>query len=191
VTLIILRILFFCLIPIGIVALITGIKLVRKSFYGNILFEIPYSQKIGQFSVLKAGTFSIWQKGQLFKRAPFDRFRPHIYNELTNEELQTSFSLFGLRSNGFSTGRTEIFTFYAPIGNYKIELKEGTSVPKIQVLISKILPFDPFDLTKYFIQIRETQPKIFVFLAIPIIFFGVFGIIGGFVLGLLADKILN
>lgn len=186
-----LRILFFCLIPIGIFALVKGIKLISKSFNGKVILEIPYSQESGKFSISKEGIYSIWQKGKLLKRTPIDKFRPHIYNELTNEELDISTSLLGLHYNDFSTGRMEIFTFHAPVGDYRVELKEGTSIAGLQNLITKLIPYESVDLTSFFIQIRESQSRVFTFLAIPIILFGAFGILGGFILGLLADQIIK
>ena len=185
------RILFFCLIPIGVFALLKGIKLIRKSFNGAVLLEIPFSQLSGQFYASKAGTFSIWQKGKLLTRTPVDKLRPFIYSELTKEELKLNYSLLRPRTNDFSTGRMELFTFYASIGSYKIELKEGTSLFGLQNLISKAKPSKSIDMTEFFIQVRESQSQVFTFLAIPIIISGMFGIIGGFVLGILADQIIK
>ncbi|MFC6267838.1 hypothetical protein [Frigoriflavimonas asaccharolytica] len=185
------RILFFCLIPIGVFALLKGIKLIRKSFSGEVLLEIPFSQLSGQFYVAKAGTFSIWQKGKSLTRTPIDKLRPFIYSELTKEELKLNYSLLSPRINDFSTGRMELFTFYAPIGSYKIELKEGTILFGLQNLIAKAIPSKSIDMTKFYVQIRESQSQVFTFLAIPMIISGMFGIIGGFVLGILADQIIK
>lgn len=185
------KILFFCLIPIGIFALIKGIKLMRKSFNGALLLEIPFSQLKAQFYISKAGTFSIWQKGKLLTRTRVDKLRPYIYSELTKEELNLNYSSLSPRTNDFTTGRMELFTFYAQIGNYKIELKEGTSLIGLQNLISKAIPSKSIDMTKFFIQVRESQPQVYTFLAIPMIISGMGGIIGGFVLGILADQIIK
>ena len=185
------RILFFCLIPIGIFVLIKGIKLMRRSFNGKVLLEIPFSQLNGQFYVSKGGTFSVWQKGKLLKRTPVDKVRPFIYRESTKEELKLNYSLLSPRTNDFSTGRMELFTFYAPIGNYKVELKEGTSLFGFQNVISKAMPSTVIDKTEFSIQIRESQPQIFTFMAIPMLILGMGGIIGGFVLGILADQIIR
>src|SRR6218665_1262266 len=188
-TLILIRILFFCLIPIGISIFIRGIQLIRKSFNGKILLEIPYLHKSGRFTVTKAGYFSVWQKGQLLKRTPVHKFRPHINDESTKEGLKLSFSFLGLQTNNFSIGRMELYRFYAPIGNYKIELKEGTNISKFENLAGKLIPLPSVDLSLYFIEIRESQSQIITFLTIPMILLGAFGAVGGLVLGLLADQI--
>lgn len=185
-----LRVLLFCLIPIGIFILIFGIRRLRKSFSGTVLLEMPYMQKNGQFAISKAGTYSIWQKGELLKKTPVNKFRPHIYNKETNEEVKLNLSVFFRpHVSSFSTGRMEFFTFYAEPGSYEIALKQGRSVLKIEGVFADIIPLKSVALDKYFIQIRASQPKIFAFLSILIILLGAFGIIGGFVLGLMADQL--
>ncbi len=185
------KILLFCLIPIGIFALVKGIKLLRKSFNGALLLEIPFSPLKTQLYISKAGTFSIWQKGKLLTRTPVDRLRPYIYSALTKKELKLNHSLLSPRTNDFTTGRMELFTFYAPFGNCIIELKEGTSLVGLHNLISKIIPSKSIDMTKFCIQVRKSQPQVYLFLAIPMVILGMGGIIGGFVLGILADQIMK
>jgi len=185
------RILFFCLIPIGIFILIKAIQLLRKTFNGKVVLEIPYLQNGGQFSVTKAGYFSVWQKGQMFKRTPIDKFKLYIFEELTKEAIKLRFSLLRPQTNNFSTGRIELYRFYAPIGNYKIEFREGSNISKLESLVGNIIPLQSVDLSKYFIEIRESQSQIITFLAIPMLLLGFFGTVGGLVLGLLADQIIK
>jgi hypothetical protein len=185
------RILFFCLIPVGVFLLIKGIGLIRKFLKSDILLEIPYLQKNGRFSVDKAGRFSIWQKGSLMRKTPVDQFRPYVYNDITNEAIRLRFSLMRLQVNDFSVGRMEICTFFASPGNYRLELREGSGVSKLESLLAKVVPLASVDLTKYFIQVRTAQSSVFIFWAIPVILLGAFGIIGGLVLGLLADQIIK
>ena len=189
--LILIRILFFCLIPIGIFILVKAIQLFRKTFNGKLIIEIPYLQNGGKFSVTKAGNFAIWQKGQMFKRTPVDKFKLHIVEQLTKEEIKLYFSILRPHTNNFSTGRMELYRFYAPIGNYQIEFREGSNVSKLESLVSSIIPVKSVDLAKYFIEIRESQSQLMTFLAIPMILLGMFGTIGGLVLGILADQIFK
>lgn len=189
--LILIRILFFCLIPIGIFILIKAIQLFKKTFNGKILLEIPYLQIGGQFSVTEAGNFSVWQKGQMFKRTPIDKFKLYIYEKSTNEQVKLNSSFLRPRTNNFSTGRMEFYRFYAPIGNYEIEFREGSNVSKLESLIGHIIPLQSADLSKYSIEIRESQPQIISLLAIPMLLVGMFGTIGGLVLGILADQIFK
>lgn len=187
--LILMRILFFCLIPIGFFIFFKAIQLLRKSFNGSIMLDIPYLQNGGRFSVTSSGNFSIWQKGPIFKRTPIDKFKLCIYEESTKEEIKLNFSLLRPQTNNFSTGRMELYKFYAPIGNYKIEFREGSNTSKLENSIGNTIPLKPVDLSKYFIQIRESQSQIITLLAIPMLLLGIFGTVGGFVLGLLVDQI--
>jgi hypothetical protein len=184
------RILFFCLIPVGIVILVWGIKLLQRSFNGTILLELPFSAGSGSFSVARSGVHSIWIKGPLFKRNPIDRMHPRIISEATNQEVPLATSLLAPRSNSFSTGRIEFYTFSAEVGTYRLELVAGSGISGLQRLLAKAFPSGPLDLSKYFIQIRESQSALIPLLAIPVIIAGGGGIIGGLVMGLLADQLI-
>ncbi|MGJ1286119.1 hypothetical protein ACR79P_09740 [Sphingobacterium spiritivorum] len=190
-TLLSLQILFFCLIPIGVFILIRGIQLIRKTFNGKIVLEIPYVQKAGTFAVTKAGNFSVWQKGEIFKRTPVDKFRLHICEKSENQEIKLNPSLLRPQTNDFSTGRMELYRFYAPVGSYSVELNEGNTVSNFESAVTNAIPLPSADLSKYSIQIRESQSLIATIVAIPMILLGIFGTVGGLVLGLLADQILK
>lgn len=179
------RILLFCLIPIGIFILFHGIKFLRKSIYGRIILEFPYSSKTERFKIEKPGIYSIWQKGEMFKITPVNEFKPYIYCESTAEKINLRYSLLSPRVNDFSTGRMELFTFKAKEGLYRIELKVGSSIFGLQ----RMLSIKSGDTSKYFLQIRESQSQIFAFLGIPMCLIGGFGILGGLIVGILADKI--
>ncbi|TDG35645.1 hypothetical protein EZJ43_13430 [Pedobacter changchengzhani] len=185
------RIFFFCLMPIGSFILYHGIKILRKAFNGKVMLEMPYLQQTGEFTILKRGIYSIWQKGEMFRKTPLDQFSTHIYEKATQQEINLSNSLMSPRSNDFSTGRMEIYTFSATPSIYELRLQDGSSVLSVQIFISKLVPLPSVDLSKYFIQVRESQSQLFTLLGIPIVLVGAFGVIGGFVLGLLADQVFK
>lgn len=188
---ILLRVLFFCLTPLGIFILIKGITLIRKAFKGKILLEVPYLENGGEFSITEAGNFSVWQKGELFKRTPVDKFKVRIFKTITNEEIKLNASLLSPRTNDFSTGRMELYHFFAPVGSYKIIFQQGSNASGFENLIGSILPIQPINLSKYFIQIREAQPQINSLIAIPMILLGVLGTVGGIILGVLAEQVVK
>ena len=185
------RILLFCLIPLGAFILYHGIKILRKSFNGKVMLEMPYLQKNGEFTILKSGIYSIWQKGEMFRKTPIDQFSTHVYEKVSQQEINLSYSLMSPRSNDFSTGRMEIYTFYASPGVYELRLQDGSSASILGGFTSKLAPFPAVDLAKYFVQVRESQSQWMTLLGIPITLVGAFGIIGGFVLGLLADQVFK
>ena len=185
------QILLFCLIPIGITGLIFSIRLVQKSFSGNIILEIPYRQKYAEFILAKPGSYSIWHKGQFFRKAPLDEFRPEITDGSTGVKTNLRSMLFRSNTNDGRTARMELFQFTAPAGRYILELKEGKSISSIESRAINLIPARMVDYDKYFIQIRESQP-LFMMLG-GILFIALSGvcIICGLVLGILADQIFT
>ena len=163
--------------PIGAFLLYHGIKILRKSFNGKVMLEMPYLQQTGEFTIIKSGIYSVWQKGELFKKTPLDQFSTHIYEKATQQEIYLSYSLMSPRSNDFSTGRIEIYTFNATPGVYELRLEEGSSLSTVSSFVSKMVPLPAVDLSKYFIQVRKSQSQFFTLLGIPICLAGGFGII--------------
>ena len=186
-----LQILFFSIIPVGIILLIFSIKLVRNSFTGNIILEMPYLQKSAQFEITKPGTYSIWHKGQYLRRAPLNEFRPVIINETESTEIRLSSILFRPNSNNASTARMELFRFSAPQGKYRLELVEGSSISGVENSFIKRLPVKMVDYDKYFIQVRKSQPLIILIAGIILITVSGLCIIGGLVLCILAEQIFK
>ena len=185
------QLLFFLLIPVGIILLIFSIKMVRNTFSGNIILEIPYLQKSAQFELTKPGTYSIWHKGQFFRKAPLDEFRPMILDELNSREIRLSSILFRPNTNNGSTARMELFRFSAPAGKYRIELVEGSSITEVENRLIKQIPAKMVDLDKYFIQVRKSQPLILLIAGIVLITLSGLCIIGGLVMGILSGQIFK
>lgn len=185
------QILFFCLIPLGIIILIFSIKMVRKAFFGNIIFEIPYSEKYTEFVLPKDGHYSIWHKGQFFSKAPLDEYKPEITDLSNGEKVRLSSFLLRPNTNNGKTARMELFRFSAHAGKYTLELVEGSSISAVEKSIIRIIPARKVDYAEYFIQIRETQPVFLILTGIAMIIMAGLCIAGGLVLGILADKIFK
>lgn len=185
------RILLFCLMPIGAFILYHGIKILRKAFNGKIMLEIPYLQQSGEFTISKHGIYSVWQKGEVFRKTPLDQFSTHVYEKATNKEISLSYSLMSPRTNDFSSGRMEMYTFSAQSGVYELKLTEGSSASNVGSFVSKLIPLPNADLSKYYIQIRESQSQLITLLGIPISLVGFGGLLGGLVMGILADQIFK
>ena len=185
-----LKILLFCLVPIGLFILFKGIKLLMNGFNGKVLLELPYNNRAGLFTISKAGTYSIWQKGPLFKKTPVAKFRPQIRNTANHQVIKLHYSILSPRVNGFSDGRMKLFTFKADTGNYELILGAGTSIFSFQDILAKAIPLADIDLEHYFIEVRESQSEFVNLLSILIILLGVGCTVAGFVLGSLADTLI-
>lgn len=185
------QVLFFCLIPLGILILVFSIKLLQKNFSGNIILEIPYSQKSAELIIPNSGRYSIWHKGQFFRKAPLDEFRPEIISKSTGEKIKLSTFWLRPNTNNGKTARMELFRFSAPAGKYFLKLADGSSITVMEKTIIRLLPVKMVDYDKYFIQIRETRTVFLVLIGIVFAAMAGLCIICGLVFGILADQIFT
>jgi hypothetical protein len=174
------------LIPVGIVILVFSIKLVKKTFSGDVILEVPYALKSAEFILDKPGTYSIWHQGPFFTKAPLDEFRPEITDQSTGIPVKLSSRLFRPNANNGRSARMEIFRFSVPPGTYRLELKEGSSISKAEQRVIDAIPAGKVDKDKYFIQVRESQPFLLSLSGIAGIALGGFCIVGGLVSGILS-----
>ncbi len=181
------KILLFCFIPLGLLLLIISIRILWRATNGKILLTLPFNDRLGTFTVTQAGVYSIWHKGAILKKTPAGDFKPHIVNLKTNEVVALNTSIMSPRSNGFSTGRMELFTFNAPAGQYQLSLIKGSSVSSFQKAIGKVVPLKDIDLDRYSIEIRQSQSQLLTMLSIPLLLLGMAGIVCGLVFGLLIE----
>lgn len=185
-----LRIALFCLIPVGIFLLIKTIRMLKKTFNGKVVAEIPFTQKETTFNLPESGVYAIWQKGQLFQKTPVDKFEMQLSRESNGEGVTLTTSLLRPNMNGFETGRMEMKRFYAESGNYKLILRESLENSSFEQVFSDLFPAKMVDYDKYFIQVRESGPAYQMFLAVPLFLLSGFLIIGGFVCGLLLPQMM-
>ncbi len=188
-TLLYYKILFFSLIPLGLFLLVLGIRSLWMASQGKILLSLPFNDGSGEFKLTKSGFYSVLHKGPILKKTPVADFRPQIVNLDTNDIITLNASIMSPRSSGFSTARTELFTFNAPAGEYELSLIEGSSVSTFQTAIGRIIPLANIDLEQYVIEVRESQSQLLTMLSIPLLLLGMAGMVCGLVFGLLADKL--
>lgn len=187
-TLLTVRILLFCLIPIGIFIMVKAIKLLLKTVNGTIMTETPFTQKEIDFTIPKAGKFAIWQSGPLLKKTPVGSFEIKITSKDSSNLIPLSRSVFGPTVSGFKSARMQLYNFAANPGNYTMRLDDVEASGLVKTL-SSLIPATPVKPTEYFIQIRESRPAIFMVISILLILIAFFCILGGFIIGLLADQV--
>lgn len=181
-----LQLLFFLLIPVGVIVLFKAIRMVRKSFAGEVVAEFPFLQKEAEFEIIRPGTYAIWQKGQYLRKMPLDKFRPVIHDKSTNDTIPLTAPFF--RPNSVKSGfvQMEIFRFKAETGRYHMELAPGSSISALEQVISSLVPVKDADPEKYAIMVRESQPFIHLLFGIILLLSSAFMIIGGLVMGILS-----
>lgn len=187
---ILLRIALFCLIPAGILLLIKTLRMLKKTFNGKVMVEIPFTQKEITFHLAESGVYAIWQKGQLFRKTPVDQFEMQLSRESDGAGVTLTTALLRPNMNGFETGRMEMKRFYAESGKYKLILRESSESSSFEQVFSELFPGKMVDYDKYFIQIRESGPAYQMFLAVLLFLLSGFLIIGGFVCGLLLPQMM-
>ncbi len=185
------KILLFSLIPVGIIILIFSIKLVQKTFSGNIILRLPYLDKSSELVLTKSGYYSIWHEGQFFTKAPLDEFRPEITSKSTGQTIKLWPSLLRPNANDGRKARMELYRFTAPAGQYKLELTEGASISYAEKSFLRVVPARMAEYDKYSIEVRESQPRFIAIIGIGLITLAGLCIIGGLIFGILADQIFT
>ena len=186
------KILIFCLVPIGLMLLYLSVKSLRRLLFGAMAIELPYLNKTASFHVNEVGKYSIWHKGVLLQKVPVTQFKPIIKHVETGEIIALKSSVFRPSVNGFDKARVLLYHFnLLDKGKYNIELAEGSSVSKLEKFISKLVPLKEANLSQYTIQIRKSQPFYITMVSILFTIFSGLMIIGGFVLSLLAEQIFE
>lgn len=98
--------------------------------------------------------------------------------------------MFGARVNNFDTGVKEMYHFYAEKGEYTISLEDASKVKRALYNGIPNLDEDSGD-SKAMVQVIKKHSSFFMLLSILAIVFSVLLIIGGFVIGLLANEIFS
>jgi len=185
------RILCFCLVPVGIYILVKTIRMLKGVFSGEVIAEIPFTQKEIVFNLTRPGIYAIWQKGQLFRRTPVDKFKLELIKVPSGEKVSLPKSFFSPYLNGMDTGRMEMNRFSAESGSYRLSIVAGTSVSVFEKIVLSLLPAKPVDYSQYFLQIRESRPVYYILAAIPLFALSALLIIGGLVAGFMAPTIIT
>lgn len=165
--------------------------MVKGIFSGEVIAEIPFTQKEILFNITRPGVYAIWQKGQLFRRTPVDKFQLKLNKVPLGEDVSLPRSFFSPYVNGMDTGRMEMNRFSAESGSYRLTVVEGSSISLFEKIALNLFPAKPVDYSQYFIQVRESRPVYYMIAAIPLFALCGFCIIGGLVAGFMAPAILT
>lgn len=185
---------FFCVvIPIGFYVLVKTYRLGKKIFNPHIIFELPFKDSEGDFVIEKAGRYSIWQKGKLFSQSPVDKIRPQIVDLETGKIVPRYGSILRPHINGSSSGSMELFNLKLEKGSYRLQIVDGSSISKSESIISApIAAIAPgFDPDKFSFFVRKRMNPLYILGFVWLIFLCIALIVGGFIMGLVADKIFG
>lgn len=132
------------LIAAGLFLLIRSIRRIVQWVASPVLLKLPLTQQTGQFTVAQPGRYAIWQSGRTLQRVPIKMELPLIQAWPTGQKLMVHPSLSGVWVNNGWEGRVLAYTFWAPAGQYQLEVTTPA------MLIEGQAP--------YFLEIRERKP---------------------------------
>ena len=97
--------LFYLLIPLGLCLFYLGIKYTIRFSRAKMLYEMPYVNKEGTFTLERAGTYGLWLSGKMFTKAPIGEFGFNVVDEKTGRSIPLTLSIMRARVNGITHSR--------------------------------------------------------------------------------------
>ena len=97
--------LFYLLIPLGLCLFYLGIKYTIRFGRAKMLYEMPYVNKEGTFTLERAGTYGLWLSGKMFTKAPIGEFGFNVVDEKTGRSIPLTLSIMRARVNGITHSR--------------------------------------------------------------------------------------
>ena len=85
--------LFYLLIPLGLCLFYLGIKYTIRFGRAKMLYEMPYVNKEGTFTLERAGTYGLWLSGKMFTKAPIGEFGFNLVDEKTGRTIPLFLSI--------------------------------------------------------------------------------------------------
>jgi hypothetical protein len=169
----------WCLPAAGIFILVVAIRTIRGSFNGQLIAEIPFTQKQSNFNIPQPGIYAIWQRGPLLSKTLVGDFELELTAQASGSGVHLSTSWSAPHVNNFETGRIEWKRFDAQPGQYQLTLLERSANNALEKLLGRIIPLKKVKPEDYFFEIRKAQPVYKFLLVIPLFTLAVLLIFGG------------
>ncbi len=185
------RLAFIALIPLGIFLLIKAIKILRASFFGDVIAEAKLAQKLVALAIPEEGLYAIWLRGSKSQVLSAEGFRPVIRENATQRYVPLDSTIGRVHASDSNGFRMKLFTFPASPGNYTLDTGELPKVPTISGALTRFFTGRPIDPAEFVAQVRKTEPAIYGIFGILLCIVSGFLIIGGIIFTTLADKIIN
>ncbi|WP_252896233.1 hypothetical protein [Veillonella rogosae] len=148
----------------------------------KMLYEMPYVNKEGTFTLERAGTYGLWLSGKMFTKAPIGEFGFNLVDEKTGSTIPLFLSIMRARVNGITHSRMELYTFDAGPGTYKLSITKDPFV--LDVVMKKVggdkVIKDAIDYNQFTIQIYTHISFVLRFISIWMIALGlIIAVLGG------------
>lgn len=173
--------LFYLLIPLGLCLFYLGIKYTIRFSRAKMLYEMPYVNKEGTFTLERAGTYGLWLSGKMFTKAPIGEFGFNLVDEKTERIIPLFLSIMRARVNGITHSRMELYTFDASPGTYRLSVTEDPFV--LDAVMKKVgdkVIKGAIDYNQFTIQIYTHASFVLRFISIWMIALGlIIAVLGG------------
>ena len=173
--------LFYLLIPLGLCLFYLGIKYTIRFGRAKMLYEMPYVNKEGTFTLERAGTYGVWLSGKMFTKAPIGEFGFNLVDEKTGRTIPLFLSIMRARVNGITHSRMELYTFDAGPGTYRLSITEDPFV--LDTVMKKVgdkVIKGSVDYNQFTIQIYTHTSFVLRFISIWMIALGlIIAVLGG------------
>ena len=173
--------LFYLLIPLGLCLFYLGIKYTIRFGRAKMLYEMPYVNKEGTFTLERAGTYGLWLSGKMFTKAPIGEFGFNVVDEKTGRSIPLTLSIMRARVNGITHSRMELYTFDAVPGTYRLSVTEDPFV--LDAVMKKVgdkVIKGAIDYNQFTIQIYTHTSFVLRFISIWMIVLGLLiAVLGG------------
>lgn len=181
--------LFFLLIPIGLCLLVVGIRNTVRLANPEKVYELPYVDEKGTFTIDEPGKYSVWLNGKLLQKIPIGEFGLSLTNCETRLSIPLYKPLLPARVNGFKIGRIELYDFKADAGTYSLERTNFASMSdRMRQSVGHILLRKPIDYNQFSFQLYRQTSKVALSLSIIGIVIGFITFILGILLPIAFSK---
>lgn len=147
----------------------------------KMIYEMPYVNKEGTFTLERAGTYGLWLSGKMFTKAPIGEIGFNLVDEKTGRTIPLFLSIMRARVNDFTHSRMELYTFDAVAGTYKLSITEDPFV--LDAVMKKVgdkVINGTIDYNQFTIQIYTHTSFVLMFISIWMIVLGfISAILGG------------
>ncbi len=120
-----------------------------------MIYELPFTDGQGTFTIVNEGRYALWLNGKKFTKSPLGEFGLSVINKTTGEHVHLSENFLRASVDAFKRGQMLLYSFQAKEGEYLISLdKEGSIRDKMSNFLTNVIIRKPVDYKLFSIQVR-------------------------------------
>lgn len=147
-------------------------------FRTQIVVDLPLNEQFKAFQIKEKGGFAVWEDGPMLKKSPMVFSTPQIINTDLQHPIKLSRNYGNVTKSGFTRAARLVYFCDLDVGNYILEVQAGSSLTKMDQVITnsleRVVTIPKAPLSQYRIQLRKSLSKRQRLLMIPAVFIGLF-----------------